>query len=614
MSKTPDDWKSEGNKALQAHNYDESIKCYSEAIKAAKQDSDPQKWKVHIYYSNRSAAHAHKKEFLEAVEDAEECCREARSRDHNFVKGYSRMGAALYGLGKYAQAEAAYKDGLQIDSRNAVLLQGLEQLKPHLSGPASSQPVDNPFGDPNSLMEKLQRDPETAAYFQDPAFRAMANDLGKDPSAIMKHMNDPRMQKILKVATGLDLGAMGQEVNRQAKGASSGKFNGNTPKPETMKRSEAESNKSTSSEPKKSKKEDAKNDAMDTNDDSGKTEDQKTAAAEKALGTECYKKKNFEKALEHYGKAKDLDPKNPVYLGNIAAVYLESKEYQKCRDACDEGVNVARDNGSDFKTVAKLIARIGTSYEREGLFEDAMTWYQKSLTESRDPAVKTKMDKLKKKTAEAKKKAYLSDEKFAESKEMAKQHFISGDFSAAMRSYSDCLERKCHKDKNNHKPLSVIYSNLAGCHHKRLEWAGAVAQADKAIELDPTFVKAYLRKAAAMTAWGRHYQAIKVFKDAERVEEQLLADKVIEFRTSQVSDGLRDARSKWREIKRSNPDIVKKAAETDPQVQSILNDPAMRMILEDIQKSPAALQEHSKEPIVREKLDILLEVGVLGMR
>ena len=122
MSKTPDDWKNEGNKALQTHNYDESIRCYSEAIKAAKQDSDSLKWKVHIYYSNRSAAHAHKKEFLQAVEDAEECCKEAQLRNQKFAKGYSRMGAAYYGLGRYAQAEAAYKDGLKIDSNNAALL------------------------------------------------------------------------------------------------------------------------------------------------------------------------------------------------------------------------------------------------------------------------------------------------------------------------------------------------------------------------------------------------------------------------------------------------------------------------------------------------------------
>lgn len=41
----------------------------------------------------------------------------------------------------------------------------------------------------------------------------------------------------------------------------------------------------------------------------------------------------------------------------------------------------------------------------------------------------------------------------------------------------------------------------------------------------------------------------------------------------------------------SNPEEVRKRAMADPEVQTILRDPAMRMILEQMQNDPKALQE-----------------------
>jgi stress-induced-phosphoprotein 1 len=41
------------------------------------------------------------------------------------------------------------------------------------------------------------------------------------------------------------------------------------------------------------------------------------------LGNAAYKKKEFEKAIEHYSKAMELDDEDISYLTNRAAVYLE---------------------------------------------------------------------------------------------------------------------------------------------------------------------------------------------------------------------------------------------------------------------------------------------------
>ena len=41
----------------------------------------------------------------------------------------------------------------------------------------------------------------------------------------------------------------------------------------------------------------------------------------------------------------------------------------------------------------------------------------------------------------------------------------------------------------------------------------------------------------------------------------------------------------------SDPEEVKRRAMADPEVQQIMGDPAMRMILEQMQENPGALQE-----------------------
>ena len=56
--------KDKGNKAFAAKNYDEAIDLFSQAIAL-----DPQN---HVLYSNRSAAKAGKKQWTEALEDAEQ--------------------------------------------------------------------------------------------------------------------------------------------------------------------------------------------------------------------------------------------------------------------------------------------------------------------------------------------------------------------------------------------------------------------------------------------------------------------------------------------------------------------------------------------------------------
>jgi L1 cell adhesion molecule like protein len=79
----------------------------------------------HVLWSNRSASYLGAGKTREALRDARVCVRVKP----DFAKGYSRLGAALFAVGAYAEAVAAYVRGLAVDPSNTQLTQGLLQAQ-----------------------------------------------------------------------------------------------------------------------------------------------------------------------------------------------------------------------------------------------------------------------------------------------------------------------------------------------------------------------------------------------------------------------------------------------------------------------------------------------------
>lgn len=64
----------------------------------------------------------------------------------------------------------------------------------------------------------------------------------------------------------------------------------------------------------------------------------------------------------------------------------------------------------------------------------------------------------------------------------------------------------------------------------------------------------------------------------------------------------------------ANPEETRKRAMNDPEVQAILGDPAMRMILEQMQTDPKAVQDHIRNPDIARKIEKLIDAGLIGIR
>jgi len=323
------------------------------------------------------------------------------------------------------------------------------------------------------------------------------------------------------------------------------------------------------------------------------SDDNKTAALNaKNEGNDCYKRREFAEALKHYDRAIELDPNDMTYYTNKAAVRFEQKDYENCIKDCEKAIEIGRENRADFKIIAKAYSRMANAYHKSGDLTNAKNYYQKSSAEHRTPETLKKLSEIEKVLKEKERSAYLNPEIALEQKTLGNEKFAKGEYPEAIKHYTEAIKRNPEDAK--------LFSNRAACYQKLAEFNLALKDCEECIRLDPNFVKGHIRKGYALLALKEYNRAQTAFQKAMEIDEN----------NQEAIEGFR----KCVLTSNSNPEDVRKRAMADPEVQQILSDPAMRLILEQMQTDPKALQEHLKNPEIQSKIYKLIESGLIAIR
>lgn len=447
----------------------------------------------------------------------------------DWPRGWGRKGAALHGSGDLLGASDAYEEGLKHDPNNAGLKSSLASVQRAMEQDAGAGMGADPtgglgkmFNDPN-LLQKLMNNPKTSGYFADPSFIQKIQAIQKDPSNTQDLFSDPRMIQVLGVLMGIDMHMGGPDDMPGAAGAAAGASGASGAGASSSRAKEAEEDVdmpdlvSPDSKP-QSKPEPAKapepepESEMDVDEDElAKKKAKEEAEKEKALGTENYKKRNFDEAIKHYSKAWELY-KDITYLNNLGAAHYEKGEYQACIDACTKAIEEGRQIYADFKMIAKSYARIGTAYEKLGDLALAVENYQKSLTEHRTPDTVNKLRSAERRKIDEAKKSYVDPVKAEEAREEGNKKFKEQDFPGAVAAYSEMIKRSPDDPRG--------YSNRAAAFVKLFEFPSALEDCNAAIKKDPKFIRAYIRKAQIYFGMREYSRCIDACNDATTVDNE----------------------------------------------------------------------------------------------
>ncbi|KAA8916894.1 hypothetical protein TRICI_001013 [Trichomonascus ciferrii] len=555
--------KAEGNAAFAAKDFEKAVDLFTQAIGASETPN-------HVLYSNRSGAHASLKNFSEALKDAEECTK----INPTWAKGFSRKGAAYHGLGDLVAAKDAYDEALKLDPNNAQAQSGLKSVEDAINREASQDGQSPDMGmsqlfNAPDVWTKFANDPKTASFANDPSFVSKFKELQKNPMASLNiAAQDPRMMAAVSVLLGIDMQPQAGQQQQSEE-----------PKP-TPKKEEP-----------KPKEPEPEPEPVD--------EDKKRADEEKQQGNTLYKQRQFDEAIAHYEKAWEIK-QDITYLNNRAAAEYEKGDYDAAVATCTKAIDHGREVFADYKLMAKVYARLGNVYIKQNNLKDAISNYNKSLTEHRTPDVLNKLRQAEKDLKKQEELAYIDPAKADEAREEGNKKFKEGDSPGAVKCYTEAIKRAPEDPRG--------YANRAAAYLKLMTYPDAVRDCDIAISKDPNFFKAYSRKATALLVMRDYRKCIDTLEQAREVDKE-------HKHTREIEELYQKAMAnRFQAEEGETPEQTLERASKDPEIAEILQDPVMNSILQQAQGNPAALRDHMQNPEVRKKINLLAAAGIIRTR
>eukprot|EP00882_Tetradesmus_deserticola_P003191 GHRQ01003382.1.p1 GENE.GHRQ01003382.1~~GHRQ01003382.1.p1 ORF type:complete len:345 (+),score=190.36 GHRQ01003382.1:139-1173(+) len=343
-----------------------------------------------------------------------------------------------------------------------------------------------------------------------------------------------------------------------------------------------------------------------TEEEAAAAANKKEALALKAQGNELYKARKFDEAIEAYSKALELYDGDVSFLTNRAAVHFEKGDYEAAIKDCDAAVEKGREVRADYALIARALSRKGTSLAKLGRLEEAVTAYNKSLTEHRTADTLKRLNEAEKTLKEQTEAAYVDMALSTQEKDLGNAAFKEARYPEAVAHYNEALKRGPPKvNPDAHK----LYSNLAACYTKLGAYPEGLKAADRCVELAPDFVKGYSRKGALQFFMKDFEKAMATYEAGLKHEPDNAELKEGIMRCLQAIDRIAHGDATDEEIKDRQARGM-----ADPDVQNILMDPIMRQVLDDFQTDPRAARHHLQNPDIHRKISKLVSAGIIQLR
>lgn len=507
----------------------------------------------HVLYSNRSAAYASMNDYVKALGDAEKCV----ALNKSWAKGYVRLGAAYHGLRKYSDAINAYKSGLAIEPTNATLLESITTVESDMQAETRASQSADPFGRVfgKDCVAKIQANAKLAPYMLMPDFVQMLSQIVESPSTVQNFLKDKRIMHCFMELSGLNVGGTDFEEPQESKPA---------PKKEAPKK------------------------------DAPKAQGTPEGLKLKEEGNALYKQRKFDEALEKYSGAFEVEPTNTTYLLNRTAVIFEQGKLDECFEECAKALEHASEHKADYAIVSKLLTRQAFCLQKQAKYDEAIVLYRKALLENRNADTLTKMQTCEKEKKEAEIKAYINPELAQQKKDEGNTFFKADKFPQAVECYSEAIKR----NPTEH----TAYSNRAAAYLKLGAFSDAMNDCEKCLKIKPDFVKAHARKAHACF-WTKQYnKALQSYDDGLKIDPD----------NAECKEGKMRTMAKIQEMATGEGDEdAAQRAMSDPEIQSIMGDSYMQMVLGEMQKNPARINDYMKDPTIAAKINKLITAGII---
>jgi len=320
----------------------------------------------------------------------------------------------------------------------------------------------------------------------------------------------------------------------------------------------------------------------------------------KAQGDAEYKKRSFEAAINHYEEAIKLQPTQLLAYNNKAACLIELKRLDDALKTTDEAIEKYKETEQkerNYQHYAKVLARKARILQLQNKLADAQKWYESSLMEDRVPAVEEGLREVKRAMKKAEEQSYLDPVLSEKHREAGNEFFQKGDFGKAIQEYEEAKKRNPTDPK--------VYNNIASCFSKIMKYNEAMKEVERALELDPKFIKAMIRKGNLHNMLKEHHKALDAFNKVLALEPENQEAKVgLEQTQMKISMSMSEG----------NDEERMKRAMNDPEIVSIMQDPMVRIALEQMQANPRNIMEYMNDSTLGPKINKLIAAGIIKAR